>query len=121
MQMITVKLQGQEVRAALLNPDVTRSYEDGFKHCLDRINNAAGLETGSEGIREQCQAVIDYVSDIFGDESAKTVFGYQTDLLTCLEVLEEMQELYEKQVNPILREKTQALKEKLEQKGKSGA
>lgn len=119
MQIMTVRLQGKEVQAALLNPDVAKDYEDGFDHCIDKINGAVNCGTGSEGIREQCQAVIDYVSDIFGDEGAKKVFGEQTDLLTCLDVLEEMQELYINQVNPVFHEKAKTFKEKLKEKGKS--
>ncbi len=121
MQMITVKLLGKEVQAELLNPDVTKSYEDGFNRCIERISAATDAETGSQGIREQCQAVIDYVSDIFGEEAARDVFGEQTDLLTCMDALEQMLDMYEEQVNPIIKEKTKILKEKLKQKGTSDA
>lgn len=113
MKTMTVNLQGVEVQAALLNPEVTRRYEDGFDACLQKISTAANCDRGSDGIREQCQAVIDYVTDIFGKDGARKVFGEQTDLLTCLEVLGEMQAVYETQINPIIQGKVASLGEKL--------
>lgn len=106
MNMITVKIQGQEVQAALLNPSVTKKVEDGFNTVLKKFDEAKNAESGSEGIRMQCQSVIDYVEDIFGKSGAKKIFGEETDLLTCLDVMEEIQCMYETQVNPIIREKT---------------
>ena len=121
MKLITVKLQGKEVQADLLNPKVTKRFEDGFDEVIEKFKASTGDESisGSEGIRMQCQAVIDYVTDIFGEDGAKEVFGDETDLLTCLDVLEEMQELYPSQVNPLVREKSNSLERKLSGKAKS--
>lgn len=113
MKMITVKLQGQEVQAALLNPDVAKEFEDGFNTVLEKYNKEIDGETGAEGIKRQCMAVIDYVADIFGKDAARRVFSEQTDLLTCLDVLEEMQEMYETQVTPIVKEKTGKIKKNM--------
>ena len=122
MKLITVKLQGKEVQADLLNPKVTKRFEDGFDEVLEKFKASTGDESisGSEGIRMHCQAVIDYVTDIFGEDGAKEVFGDKTDLLTCLDVLKEMQELYPSQVNPLVREKSNALKRKLSGKPEAG-
>lgn len=109
MKMITVKIQGQEVQAALLNPDVVKKVEDGFDTVLRKFKEAGSIETGSEGIRMQCQATIDYVEDIFGKSNTKKIFGEETDLLTCMDVLEEIQCMYETQVNPIIKEKTERI------------
>ena len=79
-----------------------------------------GSMPGSERIRLQCQAVIDYVTDIFGADEAKEVLGEETDLLTCMDVLEEIQELYPSQVNPLVLEKSNALKRKLSGKAEAG-
>lgn len=121
MKLITVKLQGKEVQADLLNPKVTKRFEDGFDEVLEKFKASTGDESisGSEGIRMQCQAVIDYVTDIFGTDGAKEILGAETDLLTCLDVLEEMQELYPSQVNPLVREKSNSLERKLSGKAKS--
>ena len=102
MKMVTVKLQGVEVQAALLSPDIMKRFEG-------KKENVAG----SVAIRRQCQAVIDYVVEIFGEDAAKRVFGAETDLLTCLDVLEEMQQLYPDQVSPFIRQKNEALKARI--------
>lgn len=81
--MIEVVLQGQTLKANLLNPEVSKRYEDGFDKVVKTFDEAAKCERGSDGIRMQCQAVIDYVTDIFGEEQAKKVFGESTDLLEC--------------------------------------
>lgn len=122
MNLITVKLQGKEVQADLLNPKVTKRFEDGFSEVLRRFNASMedGSVPGSERIRLQCQAVIDYVTDIFGADGAKEVLGEETDLLTCMDVLEEMQELYPSQINPLVLEKSNALKRKLSGKAEAG-
>ena len=69
--MIEVVLQGQTLKANLLNPEVSKRYEDGFDKVIETFNEAKKCERGSDGIRMQCQAVIDYVTDIFGEEQAK--------------------------------------------------
>ena len=40
MKLITVKLQGREVQAALLNPEVAKQFEDGFGKVLRTFNEA---------------------------------------------------------------------------------
>lgn len=107
--MIEVMLQGQTLKANLLNPEVVKRYEDGFDKTIKAFDEAEKRERGSDGIRMQCQAVIDYVTDIFGEEQAKKVFGESTDLLECMDILEEMYDLYDKYITPKVTEKKQAL------------
>lgn len=107
MRLLTVKIQGQEVTADLLNPTIAKKFEDGYDTVLKRFIEAKDVVPGSEGVRQQCQAVIDYVSDIFGEDGAKKVFGKETDLLTCLDILEEMRDLYPSQVNPEIQKRTE--------------
>lgn len=113
MKMIAVKLNGVEVQAALLSPDIMKRFEDGFGKAIKTIETEGKKENvaGSVAIRRQCQAVIDYVVEIFGEDAAKRVFGAETDLLTCLDVLEEMQQLYPDQVGPIIRERNKRIRE----------
>lgn len=113
MKMITVKLQGKEVQAALLDPKIVKKCEDGFDATLVKFNEATKCKKGSDGIRMQCQSVIDYVTDIFGEHAAKEVFGEETDLLTCMDVLEEMQKLYKEQVTPLINEKKERLEREI--------
>ena len=115
MKMVTVKLQGVEVQAALLSPDVMKRVEDGFDKAIKTIETEGKKEnvSGSSSVRKQCQAVIDYVTDIFGADAARKIFGGETDYLTCLDVLEEIQCMYPDQVSPIIRQKNEALKARM--------
>ena len=113
MRMITVKINGHEVEADLLNPIITKKVEDGFDAVLKKYNEATMCRRGSEGIQAQCEAVIDYVADIFGTEAARKIFGEEADLLTCMDVLEEMQDVYPGQVNPIIKKRAAMLAQRL--------
>ena len=121
MRMITVELQGQKVQADLLNPEVTKRFEDGFERAVKKIAESSSCEKGSEGIIAQCEAVVEYVTEIFGESQAKLVFGSETDLLSCMDVLEEMQSLYADQVAPLIRQKTDAIVKKAKRASGSDA
>ena len=43
----------------LTNPDVAKKYEEGIEKAIEEIAAAEEEPAGSEGIRKQCQAVID--------------------------------------------------------------
>ena len=121
MRMITVELQGQKVQADLLNPEVTKRFEDGFERAVKKIAESSSCEKGSEGMMAQCEAVVVYVTEIFGESLAKLVFGSETDLLSCMDVLEEMQSLYADQVAPLIRQKTDAIVKKAKRASGSDA
>lgn len=123
MKMITVKLQGVEVQAALLSPKVMEKVEKGFTKTVLEIESIARTHDGmeSEQVQKQCQAIIDYVTDIFGADAARKVFGAETDYLTCLDVLEEMQRMYPEQVALVIRAKNARIKANVEKANKEGA
>ncbi len=123
MKMITVKLQGVEVQAALLSPKVMEKVEKGFTKTVLEIESIARTHDGpeSEQVQKQCQVIIDYVTDIFGSDAARKVFGGETDYLTCLDVLEEMQRMYPEQVALVIREKNARIKANVEKANKEGA
>lgn len=102
MKMIEVKIQGVPLTAALLNPKVAKQYEDGFDKIVETNNEAKHCRVGSKAIEMQCNAVISFIDDVFGKGSARRVLGEETDLLSCLEVFQELSELYEKQVVPLI-------------------
>ena len=123
MKMITVKLNGAEVQAALLSPKVMEKVEKGFTKTVLEIEAIARANEGleSEQVRKQCQAIIDYVTDIFGADAARKIFGGETDYLTCLDVLEEMQRMYPEQVGPVIRAKNAQIKANVEKANAKGA
>ena len=117
MKQVTVEVLGVKLSAALLNHKVARKYDDGLKKVIEAANKATECTSGADGIEMECDAVIGFLDDIFGPGSAKKVLGEETDLLTCLDAWEDLVELYEKQVDPILKQRTKVLKEKFEKNG----
>lgn len=115
MRLITVKVLGVELEADLLNPKVARKYEDEMKKVVKTSAKAKECEDGVIGIEMECNAVIGFMDNIFGPGSARKVLGEETDLLTCLDAWEEVTNLYEDQVNPIIKKRTQRVKDKYEQ------
>ena len=113
MKNIKVKILGTELEANLLNPDVMAKYESGYAFTMKKYQDARSCETGSEGIRMQCEATIGFIEDLFGHGSAKKVFGEEIDLLSALEAMEELSEMYEKQVNPLITERSEIVASKL--------
>lgn len=102
MRLLKVTILGTELEAALLNPKVMKKFEDGIKEVVQKANDAKENPVGSEGVEAQCNAVIDFIDDIFGKGSARGVFGEETDLLTCLDAFSELAKMYEMQVNPVI-------------------
>lgn len=123
MKMITVKLNGAEVQAALLSPKVMEKVEKGFTKAVLEIEAIARTDEclESEQVRKQCQVIIDYVTDIFGADAARKIFSGETDYLTCLDVLEEMQRMYPEQVGPVIRAKNAQIKANVERANAKGA
>lgn len=102
MKMIQVKILGTTVEAALLSPKVAKKYDDGIKKVVKIVNDSKACGNGPEAIEMQCNAVIEFIDNVFGSGSARKVLGEETDLLTCLDAWGDITNLYEKQVNPIV-------------------
>ena len=112
MRLIEVEVLGVKLQAGLLNPKVARKYDEGLGKVLRTVEDAQSCSDGAKGIEMMCGAVVDFVDEVFGAGSAKRVLGEETDLLTCLDAWEELTELYEKQVHPILEERNRIVMEK---------
>ncbi len=112
MRLITVEILGVKLEADLLNPKVARKYEEGIKKVAEVSSHAAESGSGPDWIEKDCNAVIRFLDEIFGPGSAKKVFGEEVDLLTCLDAFEEIVELYDNQINPVLAARANALKAK---------
>ncbi len=112
MKMIKVSILGVNLEADLLNPKIARKFDHGLKKVAEISRNATESGSGPDWIEKDCNAVIDFLDDIFGTGSAKKVLGEETDLLTCLDAFEEIVELYDKQINPILVDRSNSLLKK---------
>ena len=112
MRLREVEVVGVKLQAGLLNPKVARKYDEGLGKVLRTVEDAQSCSDGARGIEMMCGAVVDFVDEVFGAGSAEMVLGEETDLLTCLDAWEELTELYEKQVHPILEERNRIAMEK---------
>lgn len=114
MKVLKVKILEAELEAPLLNPKTAASYDDGMRACIERIQSAQErTENSVEALEEQCNAVIDYIDEVFGVGASRKVLGEETDLLTCLDAFEDMATLYDKQVTPLVSAKTAELNKML--------
>lgn len=91
----------------LANPDVAEKYERDIAKTVEVIHESMECETGSEGIRKQCQAIIDAFTDIFGEKAAKDVLGERTNLFRCLDAFEEFTSIYPKHVTPAIEKRAE--------------
>lgn len=85
----------------LLNPDVAKRYEDSIAEISEKMHESYECG-GAEGIRMQCQAIIDPFVEIFGEEKAKEILGEKTNLLKCLDAFDEYVNLFPKQITPAM-------------------
>lgn len=102
MKMIKVKIRNAELEAALLNPETAKRYDDGVAAIAEKADEAKLCGSCCEAIKIQCNAVINFIDDIFGEGSAKEAVGGETDLLTCLEAYRDIVNAYKEQVIPYL-------------------
>lgn len=102
MKQITVKILGTKLEAPLTNPKLIRKFEEGKIKVADKAIASKNIPELSEAIEEQCNAVIEFIDDIFGSGSSRSVLGEETDLLTCLDAFMELMEMYDKQVVPVI-------------------
>ncbi len=91
----------------LTNPDIAKKYEDGIAKAMKEIAEAEQETAGSEGIRKQCQAVIDTFEEIFGEEDTRKVLGEKTNLFRCMDAFDEYVDLYPKLVVPALEKRAE--------------
>lgn len=91
----------------LTNPDMAKEYEKGAVYVVEQFHKAQECEVGSEGIRMQCQAVIDTFAKLFGEEKTKEILGEQTNLIRCTDAFDEYVNLYPKQITPMLEKRVE--------------
>lgn len=110
MKVLKVKILEAELEAPLLNPKTAAAYDDGMRACIERIQSAQErTENSVEALKEQCNAVIDYIDEVFGVGASRKVLGEETDLLTCFDAFEDMATLYDNQVTPLVSAKVAEL------------
>lgn len=85
MLINNVELPDIDVSDAL----VMERYEAAHDKVADKMKNltVAGKRR-SELIRIQCEAVFEFFEDVFGEGTAKKVFGESVNLMTCINAYE---------------------------------
>ena len=73
--MIKVKIRNAELEAALLNPETAKRYDDGVAAIAEKADEAKLCGSCCEAIKIQCNAVINFIDDIFGEGSAEEAVG----------------------------------------------
>lgn len=68
---------------------VMENYEAAHDKVAEKMNNLdVNGKRRSELIRIQCEAVFEFFEDVFGEGTAKKVFGESVNLTTCLNAYE---------------------------------
>lgn len=90
----------------MTNPDVAERYEKCIEKGFERIERTKD-KAGSEGLREQCQAVIDMLTEMFGAKDAEKVLGAETNVFRCMDALDDFANLYNDQITPMLEKRVE--------------
>ncbi len=70
---------------------VMENYEAAHDKVAKKINNLdVNGKRRSELIRIQCEAVFEFFEDVFGEGTAKKVFGESVNLMTCINAYGEV-------------------------------
>lgn len=80
-----VELQDLDV----FDADVAEKYEEALGKVSKDMTVTDDLK-GSEIIRHQCNVIYKCFDEIFGEGTAKKIFGEKDNIVTCLEALEKL-------------------------------
>ena len=103
MQMIQVKIHGEIFEGDFLNPIVAEKYEQA--KAQKKASEDVKGESGSAGLRRQCNAISECIDTVLGAGSAERLMPEGADLLTCLDIFEELCYMNERQVTPLLQKR----------------
>ena len=88
-----LEINGVELEFDILDVDIAERYSAAGEELQARMQEL-DLETLSdvEAIRQECFIVFDYFDEIFGEGTAKAIFGERTNLGKCLDAMEQLAE-----------------------------
>lgn len=75
-----------------LNPDILEEIENATEKAVQKFNASVECSKKSEAIRMQCNAVNEYLDTLFGEGTAKKIFGEKLNLKNSIEVFGEVTE-----------------------------
>ena len=90
--MITI--HGKEMDFDIYDFETARRYEQGLQK-LQGFSTEG--KTPPEVIREQCEAVNAFFDDLFGEGTARALFGGKYNLTRCLDAIRTLQDSVQEQ------------------------
>ncbi len=72
------------------DPDVLEKVENARDRVLEECEQSEKEEKRSASVRRQCGAVAEFIETLWGEGTARKVFGEKTNLLQCLKAFEEI-------------------------------
>lgn len=88
-----VELQDLDVADA----DVLELYENAMNSFSNKLKNIEkNGKKGSQLIREECHIIFEVFNEIFGEGADRKVFGEKTNLVVCMESLQQLKSYVEK-------------------------
>lgn len=72
----------------LADLEVAEQFEKEFSECSAKIENANG--TRAKIIKETCNAIFNLFDNLFGDGTAKKIFGEKTNIIACNKALAKL-------------------------------
>ena len=89
-----VTINGKELDFDICDFDTVQRYEQG----LQKLQNLSVKEKARSGvIREHCEAVNAFFDDLFGEGTAKALFGGKYNLTRCLDAIRTLQDSVQEQ------------------------
>ena len=90
--MITI--HGKEMDFDIYDFETARRYEQGLQKLQGFSTEGKTLP---EGTREQCEAVNAFFDDLFGEGTARALFGGKYNLTRCLDAIRTLQDSVQEQ------------------------
>lgn len=87
----------------IFDADSSEKYEKTIDKVIKEAQDSKGLKL-SAAIRKQCNAVFNCFDELFGDGTAKKIFGEKVNLLICLKAFDELKNGISEQIEQSERE-----------------
>ena len=90
-----LKINEVELEFDLMDADMAEKFEKGIKdlQAKEDIEKAKAKNYGmAESIRKQCNLVFNFFDALFGEGTAKKLFGDKTNYRICMEAIAQMME-----------------------------
>lgn len=105
MKLVKVTILGKVFEGDFLNPDNIETYERAIDLACKKTEETMKSKKESEAIRGQCNAICECADTILGDGASKKLFPESVDLLSCLDLFDELCSINKKQLVPLINQR----------------